>query len=242
MRQRASSAGSARRQRSRGSTRTLQNAPQIATIAGVRQIVFHHTSGVAGISPKGELLWNWDGYRRGTLTASPSISPDGYIYVCSGHDGESALFQVTLKDSAWECRTVYAEVRGSTPHHVSFNKVVNSAAWWDGAFYTIGGKGMHCLLPDGSIPWTTGKGRDEPQFELPSLIIVNGIIVTLDGMNTRLLLAEANQKEFKQLATLPLHKPKGTKAQLVYADGRVLSRCSGDLEVVCVDLGTAPSK
>ena len=175
----------------KGFNASLQNAPQIATIAGVRQIVFHHTSGVAGISPQGELLWNWDGYRKGTLTASPSINPDGYIYVCSGHYGQSALFQVTLEDGAWQCRKVYSDGRQEDgtkdeSHLVSFNKVVNSAAWWDGAFYTTGKKGIHCLQLDGEIPWTSGnRGRGNPQIELPSLIIVNGIIFTLEGMNTR---------------------------------------------------------
>lgn len=225
----------------------LMNAPQAATLDGVRQIVVHHDSGVSGVGLDGKLLWNWDGYRRGTLTATPTVAPDGHVYVSSGHEGSSALFRVTRAAGTWSCTTIFVDGQkgqgevsqgGKVPHLIAGNKNITSAAWHDGCFFAAGQKGLHCLKSDGSIAWT---GDQKPQYPSPSTVVVNDLVLTC--LNGRLLIARASTEGYQELTALAVTRP--TSSQLACADGRVLIRCDGNAnkeggaggELVCVDLG-----
>lgn len=226
-----------------GFNASLQNAPQVATIAEVRQAVFHHTSGVCGVGLDGTLLWNWTDYRRGTLTATPTVTPGGFIYVSSGHEGSCALFQVTRNGSEWQCRTVFCDgekgknevtVNGVTAHLIYGNWNVTSAAWWEGSFYATGQKGLHCLREDGTIAWTSDTG----EANNPSTIVVNGRVFTLTQPKRggcELLVAAADRTVYRRIAQIPIHS-KVPKTALVYADGHVLSHGPNDQEIVCVTL------
>jgi outer membrane protein assembly factor BamB len=232
-----------------GFNASLQNAPQVATLDGVRQIVIHHTSGVAGVGLDGKLLWNWDGYRRGTLTATPTVAPDGHIYVSSGHEGSSALFRVVREGGKWLCTTVFVdgtkgkgEVQGTgqdgkMPHLIYGNWNITSAAWWDGCFYAVGQKGLHCLKSDGSIAWTSGQ---KPPKLSPPVIAVNGCVLTYLG--GKLVIARAGPERYEELATVPVG-PRDCVSQIAYHAGCVVLRCdaSGKTqgetgEVICLAL------
>jgi outer membrane protein assembly factor BamB len=224
----------------------LMNAPQVAAFDGVRQIVVHHDSGVSGVSPDGKLLWNWDGYRRGTLTATPTVAPDGHIYVSSGHEGSCALFRVTRRDGQWTCTTVFVDgetgrhsvsAAGRMPHLIDGNKNITSAAWHDGCFFAVGQKGLHCLKSDGSIAWT---GNQKPPNISTSTVVLSANVLTY--LSGDLLIARASPDRFQELARVKVG-PHATSSQLAGADGRVLIRCDGDAkeggkggELVCVDL------
>jgi outer membrane protein assembly factor BamB len=228
----------------------LINAPQVATLGGVRQIVMHHQGGVGGVALDGKKLWNWDGYQRKTLRSTPSISPDGHIFVASGHEGSSALLQVTRTGDTWTCTTVYADgLRGRAeakkdspfapfcgPHLVEGNDFYNSGAWWDNSLYVSGFKGLHCARADGTIAWYGTRNTDK---EGTSVIAVNGRILTLSqvkGKGTCLIIAKADSKAYSELAAVPLHN-RLHNVELAFANGRLVSVSPLDGEVVCVDLG-----
>ncbi len=235
---------------SAGDHSQLMNAPQVATVAGVRQIVMHHQGGVGGIALDGKRLWNWEGYQRKTLRSTPSISPDGHIFVASGHEGSSALLRVTRSGTAWICTTVYADgLHGRAeakkdspfapycgPHLVEGNDFYNSGAWWNGALYVSGFKGLHCTRADGTIAWYGSRNTDK---EGASVIAVNGRILTLcqiRGKGTCLTITKADPRACTQLAGVPIHD-RLHNVELAYADGRIISVSPLDGEIVCVDLG-----
>lgn len=229
-----------------GGTGVMQNAPQLAAFDGVRQIVVHHPNGVSGVSLDGKLLWTNDRYQRKTLTATPSVSPEGYIYVSSGHEGSCALFRVTREGGAWKCATVFADgtkVKGEVqdgynmPHLIFGNWNVVSASSWSNHFYAVGTKGLHCLRMDGTFAWTSNESPGKPGWN-PATIIVNGRVLHISGGRKPgcLVAAKADPAGYIKLAELKLHS-KITNTQLAYANGRVVSRCVDDGEIVCVDLG-----
>ncbi len=224
----------------------MQNAPQLATFDGVRQIAVHHPNGLSGVSLDGKLLWSNNGYQRKTLTATPSVSPDGYVYVSSGHEGSCALFRVTRKDGVWNCATVFADgvkLKGEVqnglnmPHLIYGNWNVVSASWWDGHFFAVGTKGLHCLRLDGSIAWTSGESPGKAGWN-PATIVVNGRVLHISGGRKPgcLIMAKADPAGYAKLAELKLHS-RITNTQLAYAHGRLVSRSEADGEIVCVELG-----
>jgi outer membrane protein assembly factor BamB len=220
-------------------------APQVVTLDGVRQIVMHHQSGVIGISPDGKVLWTWDGYRKGTILGAPCVSPEGHIFVTSGHNGGSGMCRVTREDGAWKAVTVWVdENRGTTR---TCNEV-NGAAWTRGHFYIVGSHfvsyGLQCFDGEGKILWKSGK--DPLPGDRGSTIAVNDRIV-FSG-RAGLLVAAADPTACKPLGSLKLGE-RGGMSPLAYADGRVLMRLSGAPdrstektqrcepgEIVCVDL------
>lgn len=236
---------------SAGDHSMLMNAPQVATIGGVRQIVMHHQGGVGGVALDGKKLWNWDGYQRKTLRSTPSVSPDGHVFVASGHEGSSALLRVTRTGQTWTPATVYADgLRGRGeakkdspfgpgcgPHLVEGNDFYNSGAWWDGALYVSGYMGLHCTRADGTIAWHENQRKGDK--EGASVIAVNGRILTLSQIKkkgTCLLIAGADPKTFAELAAVPIHA-RLSNAEFAYAEGQIVSVSPLDGEVVCVDLG-----
>ena len=146
-------------------TGVMQNAPQLAVFDGVRQIVVHHPNGVTGVSLDGKVLWTNAGYQRKTLTATPSVSSNGFIYVSSGHEGSCAMFRVTRVNGAWQCATVFADgekQKGemqeglNLPHLIFGNWNIVSGAWWNRHLFAVGTKGLHCLDETGRVVWTSG--------------------------------------------------------------------------------------
>jgi hypothetical protein len=229
-----------------GGSGVMQNAPQVATFDGLRQIVVHHPNGLSGVGLDGALLWTNSGYQRKTLTATPSVAPDGHVYVSSGHEGSCALFRVARANGAWTCTTVFADglkLKGEVqngydlPHLIYGNWNVVSASWWNGHFFAVGTKGLHCLRPDGSIAWTSGEPPPKPGWN-PATSVVNGYVVTFAGGKKRgvLLIAKADPARFIRIAEVPIHNAT-PNTQLAYAAGRIVSRCADDGEIVCVDLG-----
>lgn len=233
-----------------GGSGVMQNAPQTATIDGVRQIVVHHPNGLSGVSLDGHLLWTNHGYQRKTLTATPSVSPDGLVYVSSGHEGSCALFRVTRTNGVWQCATVFADglkLKGEVqdgynmPHLIFGNWNLVSGSWWNGHCFAVGTKGLHCLRGDGSFAWTSGEPPPKPGWN-PATIIVNGLVMTFAGGKKQgvLLIARADPADFTKVAELKIHS-KATNTQFSYSAGRLVSRSVDDHEVVCVELNLAPS-
>jgi hypothetical protein len=237
-------------QQMKGFRGRMMIAPQVATLGGIRQIVMHYQGGVAGVGLDGKRLWTWEGYRRGTLRTTPSVSPEGLIFVASGHEGSSAMFRVSRAGDDWTCTTIYADGltgRGQSvkdkdnnpfwptvPHLVDGNDFYNSGAWWDEALYVNAAKGLHCTLADGTIAWHSAKGGRGA-----GVIAVNGRILTLEGVKGKgvcLAIYRADPKTRTQLATIPIHQ-RSHNVELAYADGRVIAVSPLDGEVVCVDLG-----
>jgi hypothetical protein len=221
-------------------TRT-QNSPIAATIHGVRQIIVNHQSGVAGLSLTGDLLWNWDGYKRGTLVAAPSVSLDGYIFVCSGHEGDQGLGHVTHTDGKWTTETVFVgKSKGGglypTGREAEFeanrkqfplprgNHFTTGAAYWNGYFYI---EGMICLGTNGLGVWRGGSTGENP------VTVVNGRLLSLAGGD--LLVVAADPTGFHELGRIKTGAP--SMMLPAYSDGRIVINSVRTGEVVCVDLG-----
>ena len=228
------------------------HAPQSATIGGVRQIVMHHGKGATGFDLAGKPLWTWTDYQRWSLRSCPSVSPEGLIFVASGHEGSSAMFRVSRHGDDWTCTTIYADGltgRGkgvkdkdtnpfwpTVPHLVDGNDYYSSGAWWDEALYANCTRGLHCTRADGTIAW---HGKAQSGKAGCSVIAVNGRILTLEGVKGKgvcLAVYAADPKTRTQLATIPIHQ-RSHNVELAYAGGRVISVSPLDGEVVCVDLG-----
>jgi len=94
--------------------------------------------------------------------------------------------------------------------------------------------GMMCLTLDGQIKWKTGGSWFAVTFERGNLILVDGLILTLDGKKGILHLVEPSPAAFKELAQAKIFGGKEIWAPMAFSRGKLLLR--NQEEMKCLDL------
>jgi outer membrane protein assembly factor BamB len=137
------------------------SSPQLATLAGVEQVLVFGSSGLSGFDPQtGDPLWH---YAWGSdATAQPSVQPTllgGDRVVIGGAQPGTGFrcVQVTKKGDEWNAEEVW-KTQAVSPR---FNDVVLR----DGYLYGVDSGRLFCLdASDGSVVWksrgaTAGSGQ-----------------------------------------------------------------------------------
>ncbi len=92
---------------------------------------------------------------------------------------------------------------------------------------------MTCLSMDGKVVWEKGSA---PDFELGSLIMIDGLIINQNGKNGDIHLIEPSPEGYKELGKASFFNSKISQAwaPMAFSKGKLLVR---DMEkLVCVDL------
>ncbi len=172
--------------------------PAVATIAGVRQVIFFTQFGLVSVAPQtGEVLWK-QAYQSATaIGASPVVSGD-IVYCSIGYGIGGGAFQIAKEADTFSVKQLW-RTKGQAMNQWS-TPVIK-----DGYVYLIHGTGndkkaaLQCIeLATGKLMWTgpaVGQGE---------ILMADGklIIQTATG---RLLLVDPGPQSYKEISsTQPL--------------------------------------
>jgi outer membrane protein assembly factor BamB len=197
-----------------GDRKAGYSSPQLATIAGVRQVlVFDGTALGAYDAQTGRELWNHPWRTSYDVnTAQPIVFDDGRVFIASGYGHGCAMLQVTRSDGQWSVQELWTNTR--------FRCKFTSPVYRDGHVYAIDEAAtcLTCLdVQTNQIKWKEGR------YGSGQILLVGDVIVvgTEDG---RLVLVEANPAAFRELASFPALLGAKNWNHLAIARGRAYLR------------------
>jgi hypothetical protein len=256
-----------RREQEHGMVAVVHASPILVTIFGEQHVVATHKRVTFGADPKtGKVLWQYEGYRRGSIQAEVAISPDGYMFFTSGHDGTSSLVHMTRDDAGYHFDVVYYDPQKDRAKTRACSEW-RRGHWWDGHLYHVSNHfashGLLCMDKQGEVLWKTqvkDRNKRGPNFRYSCLTIVGGIGLALDGGNLKVI--RLNPQAYEELGSIevfklgeavpPIERPEdwndrkwagylrrlalSTWAKHAYVDGMFLTRNPQYLS--CVRVGT----
>jgi len=216
------------------------STPVVATLCGVDQVLMvgacakggDNPGKVAGLSPAdGSVLWSYDGFQCSIPIPYPAVLPGDRLFITGGYGAGSALIQVRRDGDNWAVTEVFkTDACGSQiqqpllfKDHLYVNSNSNERE-----------DGMMCLTLDGQVKWKTGGSWSSTTFERGPLLLVDGMIVVLDGKKGTLHLVEPSPDAFKEIAQTKLFSGKEMWSPMAFSDGKLLVRSQQELK--CLDL------
>lgn len=214
--------------------------PVVTKVAGVDQVLMIGAckkgggvpGKVVGLSPKdGSILWTYDGYQCFYPIPYPTTLPDDRLFITGGYRAGSAMIQVKQDNGAFAVKEIFKTAEcGSQIHQPLF---------YGGHLYVNSNSneredGMMCLTLDGQIKWKTGESWSSTTFERGGMILVDGMILALDGKTGKLHMVEPSPEGYKELANAKIFEGKEIWAPLALSQGKLLVR--NQEEMKCLDV------
>jgi outer membrane protein assembly factor BamB len=182
--------------------------PVIATINGTKQYVAFLDGNLAGVdAATGRRLWAYPYYFRPCANVATPLVIGDSVFITTSYDHGCVMFDVRgdKVDVRWKNMEMQA--------HMS------SPVYYKGHIYGIGDPGfLMCLDP------ATGKALwKQNGFEKGGIVIVEGVIIALNGSNGDLIMAEATPTAYHELGRTPGLGGRSWTAPIV-AEGRIIIR------------------
>jgi outer membrane protein assembly factor BamB len=201
--------------------------PTVATIHGVRQVIFFLKSGLVAVSPKdGKELWR-QAFPFNVSTAIMPVVADDIVYCSAGYGVGGGAYRIAKSGAGFKSSELWRTPgdkdvanHWSTPvHH-------NGHLYGMFSFKKYGSGPLKCVdLKTGKIAW------EQQGFGAGNVTLVNGKLLALadDG---NLVVVEAMPAGYKEVAR---HKAIAGKcwSTPAYSDGRIYLRSTK--EGVCLD-------
>lgn len=199
-------------------------SPTLATIHGVRQVVFITKPGLVAVVPKtGEVLWRQD-FQARAVGASPVVSGD-LVYCSAGYNAGSLVARIKKDGDKFSSEVVWRKPNQLMNHWST--PVVK-----DGYIYGMFGAAAFGTAPLKCIELATGEEKwSKPNFGMGNVILVDGHLVALcdDG---ELCIAKATPEGYQQEG---LFQAIGGKcwSTPAFSDGKIYLRST--TEGVCYE-------
>lgn len=186
-------------------------SPQLATIAGVEQLVQFSRESVFGVSlGDGKQLWSYKGAANGTANCTTPIVFGDFVLASSGYGTGTGLVKVSNSTDGQSGEEVYFQKRLAN-HHGGLVKLGD---------YVYGfGSGLMCMhAMTGEIVWqarSVGKG---------SLVAAGGMLYCL-GERHEVALVEATPEEYREKGRFKIaNNGRPAWAHPVVANGKLFIR------------------
>jgi outer membrane protein assembly factor BamB len=208
-----------------------------ATIGGVKQFLYLTMNRVMGVAAAdGRVLWSAPFAAKMAAPVSPVSIGDGRVFVTSGYDAGSAMYQVQNAAGGWSAKKLY-ELSS-----MEFNSEVHTPILFQNHLFAVGSKThgrFTCLGLDGKIVWQSPvtSTADARTFDLGGYLLADGMFFILDGRTGMLRLIEASTKEYKELASAQLLTGGDVWGPLALSDGRLVIRDMS--QMLCLRVGRA---
>ena len=174
-----------------GSRRAGYSSPLAATLGGVEQILVFGGDGLSGHDANdGSELWfqEWT-TQQGINAIQPIVLPDKTIFLSSGYNVGSGLFEVQKNNNAWQVKE-HAWGKRKNKFKLKFNDGV----YKDGFIYGLDEGILACFdVKSGEITWKKGR------YKYGQILLV-GDLLLINSEAGRVVLVEADPKEFRELA------------------------------------------
>ncbi|MDH4240398.1 MAG: PQQ-like beta-propeller repeat protein, partial [Phycisphaerae bacterium] len=176
----------------------------------------------------GKTLWTYKGFQCRIPINNITAVGDGRLFISGGYMAGSAMFKVTKNDGGYVVKEIYTTQ--------DFGTHVHPSILYKGHFYGHGTTnsrrdGMTCMSVDGKLKWKTGQS---PVFDKGGFILVDDLILSVDGRDGILYLIEPNPEGFKKLASVDLLDTKECWGPLSLSDGKLLIRDQKQMKCVAV--------
>jgi outer membrane protein assembly factor BamB len=217
-------------------------SPKIIKIGGQDQVVMisavisDRRSGkisalgeVRAMDPKnGKTLWTYTGWQCRIPIANVTEIGDGRIFISGGYRAGSAMIRVKKEGGQYQVKELFKEKK--------FGVHIHPAVLYRGHLYghcsTNDTKnGMVCMDLNGNIKWMTKRS---PRFDKGGFILVDEMILSVDGYKGDLYLIKPGPSGFTPLAKARLLETKQCWAPLALVDGKLLIRDQKQMKCVLV--------
>ncbi len=221
--------------------------PVVATIQGVRQVVFATRTGLVSLERStGTFLWKFT-YPFAPIDTSMGASPVIYsnmVYCTAGYNRGAAAARVVLTNSAWTTTQLYYK---SSAAGLNYRSIWMSPVCYHGYIYTLCGENstyltppLNCIeLSTGDLKWATNN------FGMGGLILVNTnlLVLTEDG---QLVLIQPDPSAYRELARYRAFQFSATAPgkcwiSPAFSDGRIYAHSTGGGICLDVSVPVAPA-
>jgi outer membrane protein assembly factor BamB len=204
-------------------------SPKIVTLDGGQLLVMISTGGIVGIDPKtGRGLWDYDGWQCRIPITNVTEIGDGRLFVTGGYRAGSAMIKVEKKSGAWAVSELFKNAEFGTHVHPA---VLHEGHLYGHCSTNETRDGLMCMSLEGKVMWKTGR---DPLFDKGGFILVDGLLLSVDGNKGWLYLIEPGPGGFKELAKAKLLDTNTCWAPLALVDGRLIIRDQKQMRCVAV--------
>ena len=213
-----------------------------ATIAGINQYLYLTMNKVVGIAAAdGRLLWSSPFTAKMAACPSPVSIGDGRVFVTSGYEAGSVMYQVKKDASGFSAQKLFELTS------LEFNSEVHTPILNQNHLFAVSSKTngrFTCLGLDGKIVWqspvVSGDRGASRTFELGAFLLVDGMFFALDGVSGVLRLFEANTRQYKELARAQILEGGDVWGPMALSNGRLVIRDMS--QMVCLQVGPTGAK
>jgi len=176
----------------------------------------------------GRVLWIYKGWQSRIPIPTVTDVGGGKIFITGGYMAGSAMIKVTKNPGSYVVEELYTTQ--------DFGTHVHPPVLYKGHLYghcTTNSRrdGMACMSVDGKLKWKTGTS---PVFDKGGFILVDDLILSVDGRDGILYLIEPNPEGFKKLASADLLDTRECWGPLALSDGKLLIRDQKQMKCIAV--------
>ncbi|MGB0578838.1 MAG: PQQ-binding-like beta-propeller repeat protein [Limisphaerales bacterium] len=211
-----------------GADTMTHSTPTIATIHGVRQVIFFTQTGLVGVNAvNGTELWRYN-FKFSISTAISPIVAGDIVYCSAGYNVGSAAVKVSKAGDTFSAEEIW-RVHGhkNVANHWSTPVYKDGYLYGMFSFKKYGDGPLKCVeLETGKVVWS------KEGFGPGNCIIADGHILALtdDG---QVVLAEASPKRYRELSRAKVLKGKCWTTPIL-SNGRIYVRSTK--EAACLDI------
>ena len=209
--------------------------PVVVNIDGQDQLVMITASSrneqgtVLGVDIKdGKILWSYKGWQCKIPIPNVTEIGDGRLFVTGGYEAGSAMLKIEKQGDSYNATELYKTDDFGTHAHPP---VLYKGYLYAHCTTNTRRDGMVCMDLAGNVKWKTGRS---PLFDKGGFILVDDLILSVDGRDGILYIIGPNPEGFKKLASVDLLDTKECWGSLSLSDGKLLIRDQKQMKCVAV--------
>lgn len=217
-------------------------SPSIVTLGGVQQVVVlsastkdgDSKSTVAGLAlDTGKTLWTYEGWYCKIPIPYPTILPDDRLFITGGYDAGSVMLQVGQQDGAFVAKELFKLDKDVCASQIQ-QPLYHEGHLYVGSNSNEGMGGLRCFTLDGKLLWSTADEDTLPTIERGNLLLVDGLILGIQGDEGTLHLIEPSPEGYKELAQASVFRGKKIWTPMALSQGKLVLRDQRYLK--CLDV------
>jgi outer membrane protein assembly factor BamB len=214
----------------KGQDETITHAtPVVATILGVRQVIFFAKSGLVAVAEKdGALLWRFP-FRFSTSTAASPVVEDNIVYCSAAYGIGGGACKISKEGDRFIATELYKVPDNKLANHWSTPVVKDGHLYGIYSHKQYGNAPLKCVeLATGEIKWS------QPGFGQGNVILIGNqvLVLTDDG---HLVTVKANPSRYEETARAKVLNGKCWTTPAL-SNGRLYVRSTK--EAVCLDVAS----